>query len=111
MASQMSGQTVIPLNGTVPNVLTGQLFEFIQRGSLVKFFLNSSATGLLMSIIVGNESLLQEGGIRFTNTFPSTADDQVVATYARPGDRVLMSARNTTGANITLFWKIEVQPV
>lgn len=109
MAAQMSGSTVIAANATNPNLLTGQLFEFIQTGSLVKFYLNSSAAGLLVSIICGSESLMQEGGIRFTNTFPSTQDDQIVTSYARPGDRVLVSVRNTTGAAITIFWKVEVQ--
>ena len=109
MASQMSGVTSIPANGTVANVLTGQLYEFVTRPATVRFLLNSAATGLLCSIIVGSETMMQEGAIRFTNTMPSTQDDVIVTTFARQNDRLLLSARNTTGAAILLFWKVEVQ--
>lgn len=100
----------VAANATVENVIAGKLHEFITEPSTLNFLATASAIGLNMSILVGGESLVQDQEISGINRFPQDPEDALAQGGGLPGDRILVSVRNTTGAAITSNLRINVLP-
>lgn len=104
----------IAVGATNNNVLSGSAFEFIKQPSRIAIGLLASATGLLASVSSGSDILLEDGSlvdvVRIANQGPSFPDDFILQDVALPMDRLKISVRNPTGAAVTLFYGVSVEP-
>jgi len=106
----MTDRQAVAANTTVANVLAGKVAEFLSGPSIVRHYCTASAVGLNTSFLVGNESIIQDQEISAANRFPVVPDDFMAESGGVSGDRVIISYRNTTGAAITAFTRVEVEP-
>lgn len=106
----MTDRQSVGANATVANVLSGKLHEFVNEISIVRIYAAGSAVGLFFSVLVGGESVVQDQEVNSQNRMPIVPDDFLAEIGAMPGDRLLVSARNSTAAAITAFTRVEVEP-
>lgn len=109
MAKTIQREQAIPANATIDNVFSGSQFEFIRRDSILSVAIVGAATGLVASLQVGSDLVLEESPLLVRAGFPVIPDDFYYQTGAISGDRVGLRARNTTGASITLRTVLQVQ--
>jgi hypothetical protein len=93
-------------NAVSPNVLAGQLFEFLQQGALVTVSVAGSAIGLRTTYICG-VPMINDQAVNLQNRFPLIPDDVMLSGQV-PGGRQILTFRNTTGGALTAFWRIDV---
>lgn len=108
---RMSDRQSVAANATVANAVSGKLHEFVNRPSIVRLYATGSAVGLNMSLLIGSESAMQDQEVNAQNRMPLLPDDFVVEFGAFPGDRIVLSYRNTTGGAITAFTLVDVIPL
>ena len=106
----MTDRQSVAANATVANVLSGKLHEFVTQESVVRVYGTAAAVGLFMSCLVGGESVVQDQELSAQNRMPIVPDDFVAEIGAVPGDRILVSLRNSTAAAIIGFTRVEVEP-
>lgn len=111
MAQVMTDRQLVAANSVVQNVLTGKIHEFLSRPSAVRLFGTASAVGLNMTLIVGNVTAMQDQEVNAQNRMPIVPDDFVVEAGGVGGERVVVQLRNTSGAGITAFTRVEIVPV
>lgn len=100
----------IPANGTVDNVLTGSAFEFVKGPTIVTAGITAQATGLLVTVQSGGQSIGEESPVLVkANVYPSLEDDMYYNFGAIAGDRLVMRVRNTTGAIIVARPLVQIQ--
>lgn len=99
----------VAANSVVDNVLAGKIFEFAANNSIASLFATASAAGLRTSFTIGNEVQVDDQEISAANRFPVTPDDFVARGGALKSDRLVLRLRNTTGAAITAFTRLEVE--
>lgn len=109
MASMTDRQSVAA-NATVQNVFAGNLNEFLQANSLVNLYASAAAVGLNLTLIVGDEIFLDDQEVSAQNRMPLVPDDLVVQAAGFQGDRVICRYRNTTGAAIVAFCRVDMIP-
>ena len=107
----MTDRQSVGANATVANVVSGKIHEFLTEASVVRLYATASAVGLNYSFLVGNESVVQDQEVNAQNRMPIIPDDFVAEWGGLPGDRIVISPRNTTGVAITAFTRVEVEPV
>lgn len=88
------------------NVLSGQLYEFVDAGTNVTFACTGSAAGLRASFTAGIP-WIQDQAINLQNRFPLIPDDIMLNTRV-PGGRMVLQFRNTTAGALTAFWRVDV---
>jgi hypothetical protein len=103
-------ETSIPANSVNDNVFAGSAFEFAKGSSLVSIGSVAAATGLQITIQSGGQSIMEESPPLIKAAFPSTEDDMYYNFGAIAGDRLVLRARNTTGAAIILRTLAQIQP-
>jgi len=109
MASMTDRQSVAA-NATVQNVFAGNLNEFLQSNSLVNLYASAAAVGLNVTLIVGDEIFLDDQEVSAQNRMPLVPEDLVVQAAGFQGDRVIVRYRNTTGAAIVTFSRVDMLP-
>jgi len=102
----MQDSVSVAANAVSANVLSGQLYEFIDEGTLVTLSCTGSATGLRTTFICG-VPLINDQAISLQNRFPLVPDD-VLQSGEMPGGRMVLTARNTTAGALTFFWRIDL---
>lgn len=102
----MQDSVVVLLNSVSANVLAGQLYEFVEPGSVVTVSVAGSATGLRTSFICGIP-LINDQAINLQNRFPLVPDD-IIHSGDVPGGRMVLTFRNTTAGSLTAFWRIDL---
>jgi len=102
----MQDSIVVLLNSVSVNVLSGQLYEFVDIGQLVTVSVTGSVTGLRSTFICG-VPLINDQAINLQNRFPLIPDD-IIHSGQVPGGRMVLTFRNTTGASITAFWRVDI---
>jgi len=107
----MTDRQSVGANATVVNALSGKIHEFLERPSKIRMYGTAAAVGLNMTLIVGNQTFMQDQEVNAQNRMPITPDDWVVDAGGKPGDRIVLSYRNTTAAAIVAFSRIEVIPI
>lgn len=94
----------IGASATNENVLSGNLFEFLGADSLVSFGFAQSATGLQLDISASERLLAKTLVPIIKATTPVYPDDFIVkGAPALAGERLVVSARNTTAGALTLL--------
>lgn len=106
----MTDRQSVAANTTIPNALSGKSAEFVQEPSVVRLYATASAVGMNMTLIIGEEVVLDDQEVNAQNRMPLTPDDFVCEGGAFPGDRITLRLRNTTGGAVTAFSKVEVVP-
>lgn len=107
----MTDRQSVPANGVVANALSGKLHEFVNEPSLIRLYGTGSAVGLNMSLIVGGEVVVQDQEVNAQNRLPIVPDDFIAEGGGLVGDRIVVSYRNTTGAAIIAFSRLETEPM
>lgn len=106
----MTDTQSIAANTTIANVLAGKSREFVSEPSVVTLSATGSAIGLLATLIIGEEIVLDDQAIPLTNRFPIQPDDQLVSGGGFPGDRIVVKMRNSTGGALTSWVRVDVEP-
>ena len=107
----MTDRTSVGANAVSANLCAGKTAEFIQEASVVRLYATSSAVGLNVSLVVGEEVAIDDQEVNAQNRMPIMPDDFVAEAGAFPGDRITLRFRNTTGGALTAFSRVEVEPV
>lgn len=102
----MQDSVSVAANSVSANVLSGQLYEGLPAGALVRLSATGSATGLRLTYICG-VPLINDQALGLQNRFPLIPDDTIM-TNRVPGGRQVLTARNTTGGALTFFWRIDL---
>jgi hypothetical protein len=109
---RMAGQVVaVAAGAVVPNVLAGQLEEFVRRPSAVRFMACGSAVGFTGTAIIGNSIIVQDQLVSFANRYPVVPDDTLAEHGAKPGTRLIMTFRNTSVGVLTITWVVDISPL
>jgi hypothetical protein len=102
----MQDSISIAANAVTANVLAGQLYEFVPKGTLVTLSCCGSATGLRTTLIC-NIPVVNDQAINLQNRFPIIPDDIVFSGRVN-SCRLVLTSRNTTGGALTFFWRVDV---
>lgn len=107
MPTMQDSVTVAP-NSVSTNQLSGQLYEFVEAGTMVTVSAIAAATGIRATFICG-VPLVNDQAIRFRAAadFPLIPDD-ILLNNEMPGGRMVLTFRNTTGAGIVTQWRVDL---
>lgn len=95
----------VAANGVSTNQLSGQLYEFAAPGQLITLSATGAATGMRCTFICG-VPIVDDQAIGLQNRFPILPDD-IVFSEVVAGGRMILKFRNTTGAAIVTFWRVD----
>lgn len=109
--SMIQNVAVIPLNAQVDDVIVNNPLAVARGRNVVEYALVASATGLVVDVLVGTTSVAVQIGPSLANRVPLYPDDYNGRFVVMSGDRIIIRARNTTGANINLFFALRFTPV
>jgi len=108
--SIMTDTQSVAANTTISNVVAGKSKEFVQEPSVVTLSATGSAAGLMGTLIIGEEVVMDDQDIGPGNRFPVVPDDVLVSGGAFPGDRIVVRVRNRTGGALTSWVRVDVEP-
>lgn len=111
MSPVITNVTVVLLNTTSLNLLTGDINEFLGRNSVVSLFCTGSAAGLLATLLIGSDVIIDGQTISSANRFPITPDDFLGRGGGFLGQRLTLRFQNPTGANLTAQWRLAIESV
>ncbi len=100
----------VAANTTTANVLAGKAMEFVQEPSVITVGIAASAVGLMATVVVGTEVVVDDQEVSSINRMPQFPEDVLAEGGAFAGDRATVRLRNSTGGAITGFVKINVTP-
>lgn len=103
----MTDRQSVAANDQVQNVLAGKIGEFLAQPGNVVLYGTAGVVGLRVSLIVGGAVIVDDQEINAQNRMPIVPDDFVAGAYGLQGDRVIVRLRNTTGAAIIGYTRIE----
>lgn len=106
----MTNRQSVAANTTVQNVFTGQLHEFLQTRAAVRLYGTASAVGLNMSLIIGDEVVIDDQELSAQNRMPLVPDDLIAESAGFKGDRLIVRLRNTTAGALTGFVRADIVP-
>lgn len=100
--------------GATYQPLAGWQYEYLPYPALVEVGINAAAVGVVATISSGSdvlqeESPVQAGGV--AGVIPSPLNTPYMADEAAAGDRIKISARNTTGGAIVVNGICRVTPL
>lgn len=80
----------------------GRQYEFIPRGGMLAIGLLAEATGIVATVFLGSDLVLEEAPIPIgtANQVPLWPDHYLVQEAVYPGTRVKVQLRNTSGGTI-----------
>lgn len=104
----MQGSISVAANAVSTNQLAGELYEFLPSNASVVFSCTGSATGLNTTFLAGGVTLINDQAIGLQNRFPIIPDDILTQEMIPGGARLLVTFRNTTGAALVAFWRVDV---
>lgn len=108
--SVMTDTQSIAANTTIANVIAGKSKEFVTEPSLVTVSATGSAAGLMITLIIGEEIVIDDQDVGPGNRFPIVPDDVLAQGGAFPGDRIVVRMRNRTAGALTSWVRVDVEP-
>jgi hypothetical protein len=93
------------------NVLTGSQFEYLPWNAALNFGLVASATGLVVDVYSGQDTLCESLLPSLQNRFPVFPDDFNLTDVAAAGERIKIRVRNTSGGTLTFFYAVQLNPI
>lgn len=103
--------TDVLANTTSVNLLAGKAMEFLNENSVVRLFAAAAAVGIFVTLMIGDSVLVDDQEISGANRFPIKPDDLVDEGAGFAGDRLILRARNSTGADLITKTRVEVEPL
>ncbi len=104
----MQSSLSVAANAVSANVLAGELYEFLSAQAQVILSCTASAIGLNVTFLAGGVTLINDQAISLQNRFPIIPDDIITQEVIPAGARLLLTFRNTTGAALTAFHRVDV---
>lgn len=101
----------VAANATSANVMAGSLYEVLARPSIVEFGMTASAVGILATILLGGETLMQDQEISGANRYPIVPDDWILKAAGRAGAKIYITYRNRTVGALTVTQVLNITPV
>lgn len=101
----------VAANSTSANIMAGSLYEVLARPSIVEFGMVGSAAGLLATVLLGGEVLMQDQEISGANRYPIIPDDWVLKAAGRAGSKIYITMRNRTAGALTFWTVLNITPV
>lgn len=92
-------------------MIAGDLFEFLQRPSVVNVYAVASAAGLELTYNVGSEVFVQNQQVSGANRFPTRDQDFLSQGVGGPGERIVLQFFNSTAGALTVSLIIDISPV
>lgn len=96
----------VAANSVSANQVAGELYEFLNRPTVVTLLAAASAVGLRVTWLIGGVAVVNDQDVSQANRFPTVPDD--IVTQERGLGRMVLTFRNTTGATITVNWVIDL---
>lgn len=113
----ISGVTpVIAAGGSIQNLLLGSQYELAPFDGTIEIGLMADQAGGDVSIFSGPDTLQEPGGLipfsgtALTLTYPKYPDDYHWEDEVAHGDRLKISVRNTSGANMRVAFVLRITP-
>jgi len=104
----MQNSISVAANAVSANQLAGELYEFLPANASVVVSVTGSVTGLNCTFLAGGVTLVNDQAISLQNRFPIIPDDILTQEMIPAGARLLLTFRNTTGAAVIAFWRVDV---
>lgn len=101
-------EVTIAANAVNENILAGSAFEFARGNILLSMGVTQAATGLLLTINVGSDIVLEESPPAIQTRFPIIPDEMYYTDVATVGDRIVLRVRNSTGGGIIVRAVVQV---
>jgi hypothetical protein len=101
------GNLSVAANATSTNRVAGLTHEFLDRPAQLVLASAAAAVGLNVSLLVAGVALVDDQSVSQANRFPIIPDD-VIASEAVGGGRIILRFRNTTAGAIITNWMIDV---
>ena len=79
-------EVVVAANTTVDNIVAGSIYEFMPWNAQLNIGSQASATGLVVTLNSGSDTILEESPVPIQNRFPIIPDDMDVSDVAAAGD-------------------------
>jgi len=107
----ITGSTSVAADATSPNLLAGDINEFLGRASVVSLFCTSAASGVRAQLLIGQDVTIDDQLVSDANRFPITPDDFLARGGGLPGDRLTLRFRNTTAGALVVEWRVAIESV
>ena len=101
----------VPANGTIDNLVTGSIYEFMPFNAALNIGMTGSAAGLVATINTGSDTLLEESPLNIKSTFPIIPDEMDLQDRTLAGERLVMRIRNTTAGALTIRALVQISPI
>lgn len=103
-------ETSVGANATVQNILAGSVFEYAPYDATILIGFTAAATGMLINVTTGSDVVAEPFPPFVATLFPVNPDQFVVADIVKQGERIVFTARNTTGAAIIVRTSMQMVP-
>ncbi len=104
----IAGNLSVAANAQSPNLLAGESFEFLPRPALVSVYMTGSAAGLEADLLIGGTAQVLGAVIAPTNRSPLRLEDGMAQGGGGGGDRLFLTALNTTAGALTANWIVDI---
>jgi hypothetical protein len=101
----------VAANSTNNNVVSGSAFEFARTRQLISVGFVAAAAGVFAAISAGSDLITEEFELPILTTYPIIPDNMYFTDYMENGDRLVLRARNSTGAGIIVRAMVQISPV
>lgn len=101
----------IAANTTVDNIVSGSIYEFMPWNAALTIGSQASATGLVVTLNSGSDTILEESPVPIQDRFPIIPDDMDVNDVAAAGERLVIKVRNTTAGPLTFYLLVQLNPI
>jgi hypothetical protein len=109
--SVIQNQLLIAAAGSNNNLLAGSAFEFARERQLISIGVTASVAGGFIGLTVGADLVLEDTPPFVSAAYPIIPDHMFYNDVAMPGDRIVLRARNPSGAGITFSWLVQISQV
>lgn len=101
----------VAANAVSANIMAGNLFEYLERPSIIEFGLTSSAAGILATVMIGSQIICQDQEISGANRYPIVPDDWILKAAGRANSKIYITLRNRTAGALTNWVILNITPV
>jgi len=92
---------VIPLSDNIANIIEGIRGRTVPEDSYVEIAANMGDADVSMSVTIGSDQVFPQGPVNLeagAGVLPSVDDDNIIRTFARGGDEIIVRGQNDDAA-------------
>lgn len=104
-------KVTLAANTVNDNILTGSQFEFLPFNAHILFGFNQSATGLVLDVYSGMDTVAEAFEPAIAAAYPVYPDAFTLEDVAAAGERLKVRVRNTTGGSLDIYMSARINPV